>query len=104
MKKINLKGITAEAVTGVLVLAVALINAILQMFGVNALPIENNEVSEIVSTLFLIATTLYNVYKNRNIFSLSHRLNFSITHSTWDFLIPYPIILIIFDIAHSQIT
>ena len=67
MKNINLKGVTAEAVTGVLVLLVALINAVLQMFGVNTLPIENVEVSEIVSTVFLIATTLYNVYKNRNI-------------------------------------
>lgn len=67
MKNINLKGITAEAVTGVLVLLVALINAVLQMFGINTLPIENDEVSEIVSTVFLIATTLYNVYKNRNV-------------------------------------
>lgn len=67
MKKINLKGVTAETVTGVLVLLVALINASLQMFGVNTLPIENGEVSEIVSTVFLIITTLYNVYKNRNI-------------------------------------
>ena len=67
MKKINLKGVTAEAVTGVLVLLVALINAVLQMFGINTLPIENGEVSEIVSTVFLIATTLYNVYKNRNV-------------------------------------
>ena len=67
MKNINLKGVTAEAVTGVLVLLVALINAVFQMFGVNTLPIENGEVSEIVSTVFLIGTTLYNVYKNRNI-------------------------------------
>ena len=67
MKNINLKGVTDEAVTGVLVLLVALINAVLQMFGINTLPIENGEVSEIVSTVFLIVTTLYNVYKNRNI-------------------------------------
>ena len=67
MKNINLKGINAETVTGVLVLLVALINAVLQMFGINTLPIENGEVSEMVSTVFLIVTTLYNVYKNRNI-------------------------------------
>ena len=67
MKNINLKGVTAEAVTGVLVLLVALVNAVLQMFGINTLLIENGEVSEIVSTVFLIVTTLYNVYKNRNI-------------------------------------
>ena len=73
MKNINLKGVTAEAVTGVLVLLVALINAVLQMFGINTLPIENGEVSEIVSTVFLIVTTLYNVYKNRNISTASQK-------------------------------
>ena len=73
MKKINLKGVTAEAVTGVLILLVALINAVLQMFGVNTLPIENGEVSDIVSTIFLITTTLYNVYKNRNISTASQK-------------------------------
>ena len=73
MKNINLKGVTAEAVTGVLVLLVALVNAALQMFGINTLPIENGEVSEIVSTVFLIATTLYNVYKNRNITAASQK-------------------------------
>ena len=71
MKNINLKGVTAEAVTGVLVLLVALINAVLQMFGINTLPIENGEISEIVSTVFLIITVLWNTYKNRNISTAS---------------------------------
>lgn len=71
MKKINLKGITAEAITGVLVLLVALINAILQMFGYNTLPIADDNISNIVSIVFLIATTLYNTYKNRNISTAS---------------------------------
>ena len=71
MKNINLKGVTAEAVTGVLVLLVALINAVLQMFGINAIPIENEEVSNIVSTVFLIVTILWNTYKNRNISTAS---------------------------------
>ena len=71
MKNINLKGVTAEAVTGVLVLLVALINAVLQMFGINALPIENEEVTNIVSTVFLIVTILWNTYKNRNISTAS---------------------------------
>lgn len=71
MKKINLKGITAETVTGVLLLFVALVNAVLQMFGFNTLPISDDNVSLIVSTAFLIATTLYNTYKNRNVTSAS---------------------------------
>ena len=63
MKNINLKGVTAEAVTGVLVLLVALINAVLQMFGINTLPIENEEITSIVSTVFLIVTVIWNTYK-----------------------------------------
>lgn len=35
MKKINLKGVNAQSVTGVVLLIVALINAVLQMFGYN---------------------------------------------------------------------
>lgn len=71
MKKINLSGVTAEAVTGVLLLVIALINAVLQMFGINTIPIANEDVSEIVSTAFLIVTALWNTYKNRNISSAS---------------------------------
>lgn len=67
MKKINLKGMTAEAVTGVFILAIALINAILQIFGIHILPINNEEVSELISALFLTISAFYNVYKNRNI-------------------------------------
>ena len=71
MKNINLKGVNAETVTGVLILLVALVNAVLQMFGINTLPIENEEVTNIVSTVFLIATALWNTYKNRNISTAS---------------------------------
>ena len=71
MKNINLKGVNAETVTGVLILLVALINAVLQMFGINTLPIENEEVTNIVSTIFLIATAFWNTWKNRNISTAS---------------------------------
>ena len=71
MKNFYLKGVNAETVTGVLILLVALVNAVLQMFGINTLPIANEDVSSIVSTVFLIVTTLYNVYKNRNISTAS---------------------------------
>lgn len=69
--KISLKGITAENVTGILVLLIALINAVLHMFGVNPLPAVDEEVSDIVSTIFLITTALWNTWKNRNISSVS---------------------------------
>ena len=74
MKNINLKGITAEAVTGVLILLVALINAVFQIFGINTLPIENEEVTNIVSTVFLIATALWNTWKNRNVTTISQEV------------------------------
>ena len=71
MNKINLKGINAKTITGVLILLVALVNAVLQMFGINTLPIENEEVTNIVSTAFLIVTVVWNTYKNRNISTAS---------------------------------
>ena len=74
MKNINLKGMTAEAVTGVSILLVALINAVLQMFGINTLPIEDEEVSNIVSTVFLIVTALWNTWKNRNVTTISQEV------------------------------
>ena len=49
----------------------ALINATLQMLGINVLPIEDAEISAIVSTLFLVLTTLWNTWKNRNLSSAS---------------------------------
>ena len=73
MKKINLNGITAESVTGVLLLLVALINSVLQLVGINALPIENEEVAAIV-------TSLWNTWKNRNL-STASQLAQSITDS-----------------------
>lgn len=73
MKKLNLKGITAESAAGVLILTAALINAVLQMFGYHTLPVSSEEVSEIVSALFLTVSTLYNVYKNRNITAASQK-------------------------------
>ena len=74
MKNINLKGVNAETVTGVLILLVALVNAVLQMFGINTLPIENEEVSNIVSTVFLIVTAIWNTWKNRNITTISQEM------------------------------
>ena len=71
MNKINLKGITSEAVTGVLILVIALINSVLQMFGINTLPIENEDISVIISGVFVIGAALYNTWKNRNVTSAS---------------------------------
>ena len=74
MNKINLKGVTSEAVTGVLILIVALVNAVLQMFGIDTLPIDDENISAIVSTVFLIVTALYNTWKNRNVTTISQEV------------------------------
>lgn len=67
MKRINIKGLTPSSITTVVVLIIALINAILQIFGINTIPITDDEVSEIVSIIFLIVTSLYSTYKNFNV-------------------------------------
>ena len=74
MNKINLKGITREAVTSVLILVIALINAILQMLGINTLPIENDEISAIVSGVFLVGMALWNTWKNRNVTTVAQEV------------------------------
>lgn len=74
MNKINLKGITSEAITSVLILVVALINAILQMLGINTLPIKNEEISAIVSGVFLVGMALWNTWKNRNVTTVAQEV------------------------------
>lgn len=74
MNKINLKGITAENITGILILLIALINAVLQIFEIKTLPIEDEEVLNIISTIFLIGTTLWNTWKNRNITTVAQEV------------------------------
>lgn len=71
MIKIKLSGITSEAIAGVLILFAALINSALQMFDINILPITNEDITSIVSTIFLIVTALWNTWKNRNVTSAS---------------------------------
>lgn len=74
MNTINLKGITPEAISGILILLLALVNAVLQIFGINTLPIENEEISSIISTVFLIVTALWNTWKNRNITTIAQEM------------------------------
>lgn len=74
MNKINLKGVTAESITGVVILVIALTNAVLQIFGIKTLPIENDEVSNIISTVFLIGTALWNAWKNRNVTTIAQKV------------------------------
>ena len=67
MSKFNLKGVTKEAVVGILLLVLALVNATLQMFGMSVLPINNEDVTNVVSMLFLIGTAAWGTWKNCNL-------------------------------------
>ncbi len=69
MKNINWKGVTSETIAGVAILSIALANAVLQIMGINALPIQDETITNIITTLSLIITTLWNTWKNRNISS-----------------------------------
>lgn len=73
MNKINLKGVTSEAVSNILILLVSLINAVLQMLGVNILPIENETISVAVSAVFVIGSALWNTWKNRNLTTVAQK-------------------------------
>lgn len=67
MKKLNLKGVTAEAVTGIVLQILSVVNAGLVMFGYDILPIDNTVVTNIISLLFVIITAIWNTWKNRNL-------------------------------------
>ena len=65
--KINLSGVNASAVTRIFILILSLVNATLQMLGFNTIPITNDEISNLISILFVIGVALYNAYKNFNV-------------------------------------
>ena len=71
MKKLNLKGVNAKSVVSIVVLIVALINAILRMFGYNTLPISNDDIENIISSIFIIGASAYTTYKNLNVSTAS---------------------------------
>ena len=71
MKKFNLKGIKKESVIGVTILLLALINAILQMGGMNVLPITNENLTTVISGIFLVGSAIYSAYTNFNVSTAS---------------------------------
>lgn len=71
MKKLNLKGVNAKSVISIVVLIVALVNAILHMFGYNTLPISNDDIENIISSIFIIGASAYTTYKNLNVSTAS---------------------------------
>lgn len=71
MKKLNLKGVNAKSVISIVVLIVALVNTILHMFGYNTLPISNDDIENIISSIFIIGASTYTTYKNLNVSTAS---------------------------------
>lgn len=71
LKKIDFSGITAQTVAQVLILCVALMNAVLQMCGMGIIPIQNETIQELITAIFLVGSALYSTYKNCNISTAS---------------------------------
>lgn len=74
MNKIKIESITKKTATNIFILLIALINTLLQIWGVNIIPINNEELSNIISTLFLIIAVLRNTWKNCNITTISQKV------------------------------
>lgn len=74
MNRIEIEGITKKTATNIFILLIALINTLLQIWGVNIIPINNEELSNIISTLFLITAVLRNTWKNCNLTKISQKV------------------------------
>ena len=72
--KINLKGMTKKTAAGILVLLLALVNAALQIFDLNIIPVQSEELANIISTFFLTAMTLRSTWKNCNLTTISQKV------------------------------
>lgn len=62
-----------QTIIRTVILIIALINAVLQMFGIKTLPIDNELVSDTVSVVLLLAGAISSWWKN-NSFSEKARL------------------------------
>lgn len=58
--------ISASTIARTVVLALALANQILTSFGIQTIPIEDETISTLISTAFLVVTTLVNWWKNNS--------------------------------------
>lgn len=65
--KINVKGLSKQNLITVSILALALINSIFAMFGINVLPVTNEEISNIINSVCLVGASLFSTYKNFNV-------------------------------------
>lgn len=67
--KINLKGMTAECVARYIILAITLINAVLKMFGLDIIDVDNDTIYTGVSAVAVVVMAIYTAYKNNSITS-----------------------------------
>ena len=59
--------ITKETIISTALIVLSLINQILTMFGKSPLPIEDEFVANVISIVFLIATTAYSWWHNNSV-------------------------------------
>lgn len=55
-----------KTITRTILTALALINACLEMFGISAIPIENETITTLISVIALIISTVWSWWKNNS--------------------------------------
>lgn len=73
MKKINLSYLSPQAITTFIISFIALANIIMQVFGYSPVNVDEQSVYNIISTIFVIGTTLMGMYKNFNVTDASSK-------------------------------
>lgn len=65
-KEIDLSGVTPQTIGRTIILALALINQVLAIFGKEQIPFVESEVYQVVSILFTFTSTLWGYWKNNS--------------------------------------
>ena len=65
-KKINLSGVDVSTWIRTVLMIVSFINLGLQLMGKNVLPVSNEQISEIISFIFAVLTSLVAWWKNNS--------------------------------------
>lgn len=66
-KHLNISGASKETIIRTLLLVLALVNQVLTALGKPVIPVSDDELSALISTLFTIATALWAWWKNNSV-------------------------------------
>ena len=66
MNKFNFKGVSSGTVVRTLLLVLALVNQVLAVFGITAIPVTDEQLSTLINTVFTVITALMAWWKNNS--------------------------------------